>query len=297
MRQDADRWPGISGLLARGRRVRAIDLLWRTAERYGRDDGGIYATAVAFRILMSLFPLLTVFVAIFGLLTELPGFGPWLTRVTADQVPGDELKHLVESITGVPMASNSVAGLVGLVALIWSASSMFGTLRRALNRAFGVVDMPQFIGAHARDVAGVGGLFLLALLFIGMTTTLSVVRGLIGPLFDNWPESLAGGIGDRLLTYATSTLAALLLYRLVPTKPLPTRALWPSALITGAGFQLAEVGFAIYQNYFSDIEAIYGALAGAVALLIFLNLEATIILYSAVLAAELARSSKEPPKG
>jgi membrane protein len=295
MHQGANGWMDLSGLLARVRRVYVVDLIWRTAERYGREDGPIFATAVAFRLLMSIFPLLIVFVAVFGLLTELPGFGPWLERVTADHAPGDTLKSLVESITGVPVTSNSVAGLVGLATLIWSASGMFGTLRRALNRAFGVADDTELVGAYARNVVGVGGLFLLALLFIGMTSALSVVRGLIGPLLDDWPQSLAGGLWDRLLTCATSTLIALLLYRLVPTHGPPTRALWPAALIAGAGFQLSEVGFAIYQTYFSNFEAIYGALAGAVALLIFLNLEATIILFGAVFAAELARDRKRPP--
>ena len=295
MRHDVDSWRDLSGLLARVRRVRTVGLLWRAAERYGHDDGAIYATAVAFRLLMSLFPLLIVFVAIFGLLTELPEFGPWLARVTADRVPGDNLKQLVESISGVPVTSNSAAGLVGLVALIWSASGMFGTLRKSLNRAFGIVDAQEFVGGYARNLVGVGGFFLLALLLIATTTVLSVVRGLISPLFDNWPIPLTGGLGDRLLTYAALALVALLLYRLVPTRGLPIRTLWPAALLAGAGFQLSEVGFAIYQTYFSNFEAVYGALAGAVALLIFLNLEASIILFGAVLAAELARDPQRQP--
>jgi membrane protein len=108
------------------------------------------------------------------------------------------------------------------------------------------------------------------------------------------PLSLAGALGDRLLTYAISALIALLLYRLVPTRALPLRILWPAALLTGAGFQLSEVGFAIYQTYFSNFEAVYGALAGAVALLLFLNLEGNIILFGATLAAEMARDRKQP---
>jgi membrane protein len=294
MHQGATSPKDLPGLLARIRRVYLFDLVWRTAERFGRDDGGIYAAAVAFRLLLSLFPLLIVFVAVFGLLTELPGFGPWLERVTADQAPGDAVKTLVESIIGVPLTSNSVAGLVGLATLVWSGSGMFGALRLALNRAFGFVNTTELVGGYARNLAGVGGLFLLALLFIGMTTILSVVRGLIGPDLDDWPLSLGGALGDRLLTYAISALIALLLYRLVPTRALPLRILWPAALLAGAGFQLSEVGFAIYQTYFSNFEAVYGALAGAVALLLFLNLEANIILFGATLAAEMARDRKQP---
>jgi membrane protein len=274
---------------SRIRRIHLVDLLWRTAELHGRNDGGIYAAAVAFRVLLSVFPLLIVFVAIFGLLTALPRFGPWLTRVTADQVPGDNLKRLVESISGVAVVSNGAAGLVGLAALLLSASGMIGTLRQALNRAFGITRGPEFVQTYALNLAGVAGLFLVGLLSIVLTTLLGLLRSLVGQHLDTWPASLAGWLIDYALTYALLALAALLLYRLVPSQGLPVRDLWPAALIAGAGFQLGGAGFAIYQTYFSDLEAVYGALAGAVALLVFLNLEATIILFGAVLAAEMAR--------
>src|SRR3954453_19301303 len=134
----------LEAALARGRRIYLIDLLWRTTERYGRDDGDIYATATAYRVLLSLFPLLIVFGAVFGLLTAPPALGPWLAQITASRPPGDNLKRLVETISGVPVTTNSVAGLAGLVALVWSASGMFSTLRRALNRSLAITDTSEF---------------------------------------------------------------------------------------------------------------------------------------------------------
>jgi membrane protein len=285
----------LQGALSRIRRLRLVDLLWRTAELHGRNDGGIYAAAVAFRVLLSVFPLLIVFVAVFGLLTALPRFGPWLTRVTADQAPGDNLKQVVESISGVAVVNNGAAGLVGLAALLLSASGMIGTLRQALNRAFGITRGPEFVQTYALNLAGVAGLFLVGLLSIVLTTLLGLLRSLVGQHLDTWPASLAGWLIDYALTYALLALAALLLYRLVPSQGLPVRDLWPAALIAGAGFKLGGVGFAIYQAYFSDLEAVYGTLAGAVALLVFLNLEATIILFGAVLAAEMARDRQPHP--
>jgi membrane protein len=284
----------LEALLARWRGVYLIDLLWRTTERYGRDECGIYATAVAFSLLMSLFPLLFVFVAAFGLLTTLPGLGSWIAQIAADQVPGDTLRRLVENISGVPVVANSVAGFVGLATLTWAASGMFTALRRGLNRAFGVVSPPVFIHARALDLARVAALFLIGLLSIGLTTALGMIQESLGRLVVGravWP---LWQVADWLIPYATLVLIALLLYALVPNHALRARDLWPAALIAGTGWQLTGVGFSIYVANFAQFQQIYGALAGAVALLIFLQLNATIVLFAAGLAAEAVRDRQRP---
>lgn len=279
-------------LLARGRGVYPVDLLWRTVERYARDECAVYATAVAFSVLLSLFPLLTVFVAIFGLLTALPGLGPWVARLAADEIPGDNLRRLVESISGVPVAANGVAGFVALATLIWAASGMFGRLRRALNRAFGMASPPVFVRARALDLAGVGVLFLLGLLSIGLAAALGALRGAVGRFAVVWPAILIWTTVEGLIPYATLVAATLLLYLLLPSRALRARELWPAALVAGAGLYVTSVGFGYYVANFAQFQQVYGALAGAVALLAFLNLDATILLFAAGLAAEAARDRR-----
>lgn len=289
MHQDMNGKIVLENLLARGRSIYLVDLLWRTTERYGRDECPIYAAAVAFSLLLSLFPLLIVFVAVFGLLTALPGFGPWVTQFTADRAPGESLRQLVESISGVPVVGNSVAGFVGLAALVWAASGMFGALRQGLNRAFGIASPPQFIRARAQALAGVGVLFLVGLLSVVLTTVLIRMGELVSRLVAGWMSLPTRAVVDWLIPYTTLVSVALLLYVLIPNHNLQTRELWPAALISGTGLYLTIIGFTYYVSHFAQFQQVYGALAGAVALLIFLNLNATIILFGAGLAAELAR--------
>ena len=279
----------LQGLVARCRQFYLVDLIWRAWERFSRTNGAIHAAAISYSTLLALFPLLIVFVALFGLLTARPRLGPWLTRIAADHAPGTNLERLLEEVTGTQVSVNAAVGLVGLAILVMSASGMFGTLRLTLNRAFGIARRPEFVHARAQDLAGVIALFVLALLIIGLSVALSALRDLTGRQFAGQPATLAWGIVARALPYAASTLAFLLLYRLIPSRALPVRDLWPAALLAGAGFQLAEVGFGIYLDHFAAYEVVYGALAGAVALLVFLYFEANIILFAAGLAAELAR--------
>jgi len=279
----------LHALIARWRSFYPVDLLWRTTERYGRDECGIYATALAFSLLMSLFPLLIVFVAAFGLLTALPGLGLWVAQFTADQAPGDTLRRLVETISGAPVVANGVAGFVGLATLTWAASGMFTALRRGLNRAFGVASPPIFLHARALDVARVVALFLIGLLSIGLATVLDLLHesterlGISRAVWPIW------WVAEWLLPYATLVLTAMLLFRLVPNHSLRARALWPAALLAGAGLRVTVIGFSLYLANFAQFQQVYGALAGAVALLVFLQFNATVILFSAGLAAEAAR--------
>lgn len=282
----------LDSLLARGRRVYLVDLLWRTTERYGHDECPVYAAAIAFSLLLSLFPLLIVFVAVFGLLAALPGFGPWVTQLTADQAPGEGLRQLVESISGVPVVGNSVAGFIGLAALVWAASGMFGALRQGLNRAFGVPSPPQFIRARAQGLMGVGVLFLLGLLSIGLTTALSAPRELAHHPVGAWVAGLTRGPVEWLIPYGTLVTGALLLYLLIPNHALSASELWPAALLAGTGLTLTIIGFGFYVTNFAQFQQVYGALAGAVALLIFLNVNATILLFAAGIVAEVARDRR-----
>ena len=235
----------LEGLLARGRSVYLVDVLWRTTERYGRDECPVYAAAMAFSLLLSLFPLLIVFVAVFGLLTALPGFGPWVAQFTADRAPGEGLRQIVESISGnSPVVGNSVAGFVGSATLIWAASGMFGNLRQGLNRAFGVPNPTHLIRARAQGLAGVGGLFLVGLLSVGLTTVLATLREFLGRSAIGGVVLLGWGVLDWLIPYATLVAVALLLYLLIPNHALHVRELWPAALIAGTGIFLTVIGSA-----------------------------------------------------
>ena len=292
-RRDGRPMIDLQGWVARGRTIYLVDLIWRTTERFGRDECPIYAAAIAFSLLMSLFPLLIVFIAVFGLLTALPGLGPWIAELTADRAPGDSLRRLVENISGVPIAGNSAAGFVGLIALIWAASGMFGALRRGLNRAFGVATPPQFIRARALDLASLGGLFLVGLLSVGLTTALGALREAVDRAIPGPTTVLTRYAVEWVIPYATLVSVTLLLYAVIPSHRLMMRDLWPAALLGGAGLQLTVIGFSFYLSNFAQFQQVYGALAGAVALLIFLNLVATIILFAGTLAAEMARDNRK----
>lgn len=282
----------VEGLLARGRRIYLVDLLWRAIGRYERSECAIFSTAAAFSLLLSLFPLLIVFVAVFALLLALPGLGSWIDQITVNRVPGDGLRRLVESISGIPVVANGFVGFLGLATLTWAASGMFATLRQGLIRALGMVGQGDIIRARALDVARVLGLFLIVLLFIGVATLFGALQEVAGRFAFGRAARPIWTAGEWLISYALLVLVVLFLYALVPNHQLGARTLWSAALLAGAGIRVTALGFGYYLDNFAQFQQVYGALAGAVALLIFLKFNATIFFFAATLVSEAAQDRR-----
>ena len=79
-----------------------------------------------------------------------------------------------------------------------------------------------------------------------------------------------------------------LLYKLAPNRP-ASKSPWISvgALVVAVIWLLATVGFSVYMNNAGSLGATYGALAGAIALMLWLFISGLIVFTGAELNAEL----------
>jgi membrane protein len=122
------------------RRVHVVDILWRAAADFARDAGTVYAAAMTYYVLLSIFPLLIVVVSVFGVVARDPDVQERVVDAIVRQIP-DEVnldQQVRDVVAGVAGSSTSLLGVLGLLFAVWTASGMFAALRRALNAAFDV---------------------------------------------------------------------------------------------------------------------------------------------------------------
>jgi membrane protein len=197
----------------------------------------------------------------------------------ADRVPLLEDAGVdLDAALSVSVSSLGVLGLIGLVALLWSASGMMTSLRIGLNAAWGVESHPYVRGKLIDAVLVVA---------LNVFVVLSVALTLLQPLFPPpWSSWLTTGF---LGTAAGWFVALAVLYRFAPSVRSGTRELLGGAAVAAVAVTVLQSGFSVYADRFADYAAVYGSLATVVAFLVYVYLSAAIVLFGGAFAAAWSR--------
>jgi membrane protein len=278
--------------LARVRRNALVDIVWRTKTGYVEMQGSVYAAAITYYVLLSLFPALLVLVSVFGLVLRDSGLRENVVDQIVRQIPEgvylrDEVRTL---ITDTTQTSGGLFGLVGVLLTAWTASSVFAAVRRALNQAFDVPLARAFIHGRLIDLVSLIGIALLVTASSALTAALSILRAASEQRVGGDLATTGWAVAYVALPLAISFLVFWLVYRLIPNHTLGWRDLWIGALVAALGFELAKTGFAVYLANFNRYDDVYGALGGVVAFLVFVFLVANLVIFAARLACEVANA-------
>ncbi|MGP8299566.1 YihY/virulence factor BrkB family protein [Streptomyces inhibens] len=253
--------------------------LWRAYERMLRVHWTRLAAAITFTSFIALFPLLTVGAAIGALLLSDSQLHK-LEGKFAEQIPGIagqlDLAGLVNNATTVGL----VAGAVLLFTGIGWVQSLRDCLRAVWEK--GDEDVNFFVG-KLRDGAMLLGLGGVALLSLACSAFASAAVGKVADAI-GLPE---GGIGSILLSVAGFCIAVLadflllgyVLTRLPGVHP-PRRAVVVAGLLGAIGFEVLKL---LLSGYLQRVAArsMYGAFGTPIALLLWINFTAKLLVYCA----------------
>ncbi|HEU5424776.1 MAG TPA: YihY/virulence factor BrkB family protein [Nitrolancea sp.] len=281
---------GLWRQLARWRSIPPIDLLYRAGRDFARHHGTVYAAASSYYALISLFPLLILLATVFGWVAHGTGLQDQIVNEIVNQFPpGINLAKQVNSVLKGATARSGLIGLLSLLATMWTASGLFGVLRRALNTAFDVPEAHSYFHGRLYDMLGVGAVGGLALLSVAATAALSIARAVTSEFSESTLLSVGWTVVFFLVPLGVSYAALFLLYRVIPNQRVDTRAIRLGALLAAVAFELVKLGFTLYLATLGSYQQVYGALGSVVALLVFVYLESGVVIFAAEVASELAK--------
>ncbi|MFH8471394.1 YihY/virulence factor BrkB family protein [Streptomyces sp. NPDC018000] len=266
---------------------------WRSYETLDRAHWARLAAAITFISFLALFPLIALGAAIGAALLSTEQVHKIENQI-AEQAPG-----LFDQLGISSLVAN--AGTVGLVAgalLLLTGVGWIGAMRGCLRAVWGMDDM-DLGNPVIRKIKDVGLLFGLggaALATLAVSSAGSVAVG--------WTAGLLGisdrGAGGVVLQVAAVIVAALadfllLLYllTLLPGVEPPRRRLLVAAAIGAVGFELLKLLLGGYMKGVAS-KSMYGAFGVPVALLLWINFTARLLLFCAAWTA--TQSSKETDK-
>lgn len=272
--------PVIGPLVARLMRTHA----WRSYETLDRVHWTRLAGAITFISFLALFPLITVVAAIGAALLDNEQLDKMENKLS-EQVPGISDQLDINSL----VANAGTVGLVAGALLLFTGIGWIGSMRDCLRAVWELDDEVQGnpVLRKFKD-AGV-------LLGLGATALASLAASALGSTTVGWTaERLGideGGASGVLLQIVALVIAVvadflILLYMLtlLPGVQPPRRRLVVAALIGAVGFELLKLLLGSYMRGVAS-KSMYGAFGVPVALLLWINFTAKLMLFCAAWTA------------
>lgn len=254
-------------------------------------ESQLIASSIGYFTLFSLFPLALLVIAIAS---------NWLdpmmaeTRIVAEMefvVPGLN-SMLGENLQNLARARGPVTGIAALM-LIWSASSVFNVVTRAMDRIWGAdINHRRSVWRH-RTLAVIMVLIITTLLLVASTiegTILTILNTLL-------PSGLAeiGPFTTRFWAVFLNVLLFTLLYYFVPHVKIGWREVLPGAVMAGVLWQIAKQLFLHFvSNYLSRSNLVYGSVGTIIAFLTWTYISSLILLFGAYFNRYMAGVTQTP---
>jgi len=255
--------------------------LVKAASRFGAKGGWVMGSHVAMSLMMALFPFVLFVVALAGFLSRDVPVDDLFTLLLGSW-PEEVAAPIERELRAVLAASDSGLMTLGGVLALYFASNGVDAVRVAMTRAYHETDPRPFWKTR---------LLCLGLVIAGAALVLAgVAVDVVMPIYANMLRSAVpgevtswfAGVGVSWIFVAAMPVLGVVVFHLVlPGRRHAMRQILPGVVLTLLLWSLAGWGFSIYIARFASYSATYAGLAGAMSALIFLYLNAAILILGA----------------
>lgn len=273
-----------------------VSTIWSGAKEtyaeFSKDDVMTQAAALAFYTGLSLAPVLTVAVWIAQNV-----FGDDAKQKIAEafaQVIGPQaaapIQQLLDPAAAHAQASMTLAGLISIGLVLFSATGVFAQLQSALNAIWSVQAKPNSNGiwlyVKKRFLSFGMLLSILFLLLVSLVLSTAIQGFLrVTGAASGWVMESANLVLSLFLFFALFSA----LFRYVPDAKLGWKSVWLGAGVAAVLFMIGKFGLGLYLGR-GSYENSYGAAIGSfVALLVWVYYSAVILLVGAEVSQVTAR--------
>ena len=263
-------------------------VLRASVSQVGDKNITLIAAGVAFYGMLSLFPALAALIAVMGLISD-----PEVVLAQMEEMkvflPGDVYDIIEGQVVSLVSTSSNRLGWAGLISLglaLWSARAGVGAMISGLSSAY---QEPAWSSLRHQFRA----LWLtVALIAVGLTALLSLV--VIPLILAFFPLGIIGTLVIDGLRWAVTVVVLFagigLLYRFGPQREgARLEFITAGAVIAVFLFVLLSVAFSYYVANFGNYNQVYGSIGAVIAMLTWLWISSFIVLFGAVLNAQVAR--------
>lgn len=267
-------------------------LIKRSARHYHKHHGARMGAALSYYAIFSIAPLTILIIALVGSI-----FGTQLAESSVvsqlDRVigsgAGDFIAAIIKSTTRHSLGTAGT--IVSIVTIVFGSISILSVLDTSLCELWEtkiekeVVPRPFFakIGSAIQRKFPAFSLIPIMALLLLFFIAISVFLSLYQENFGSVPGfAIMANIIEPTVLFLFGAVFFAFIYRVLPDRRLPTRAILLGGIITSLLFLLGRVLIGLYIAHFANT-TLYGAAASLVALLIWIFYSAQVFFYGASL--------------
>ena len=271
--------------------------IWRQAFiRFNRMQGLEGAASIAYFTIFSIFPILLTLISVAGFLLSgqeaVDLVMEFISQIAPTAPEGFEetLRQIVQS--------RDISGIIGLLGLLISASGVFTTLARNINRAWPEAPRHSLVRGQLIAFGMIASLVALMILWVVWTSVIGILNAQEFPTLERFVPFHQYVLTPlaRIFPLIASFLLFLIIYHWLPnTKVRWSEALW-GAVVANAAWGLLTVGFSWFlKSGWAKYDILYGSLGTSIALLTWVYGSTLIVLFGGHLSASIARATRRKP--
>jgi membrane protein len=268
---------------------------WRGFLGFYNSDDLTYAASISYYALLSLFPFFLLALAILGGATADDAKRTSVMLFVLRYFPTqfDFITQQLDSFR----AGKLTMGVAGTLALVWGALGVFGAVSTAVNYAWGVEKQRSFWKHKLFSflMLSVAGLMLVVALLLISATRVVSATWFAGVLANFQGLAVLRSLTVRNATTLLFILVVGLIYYFVPNAKVRFRDVWIGAVVTGLLWKGALEGFAWFVRDMTRFTRVNGQIAAVIVFLMWVYVQAVILLYGVEFTAAYARLRRGRP--
>ncbi|HVZ38884.1 MAG TPA: YihY/virulence factor BrkB family protein [Candidatus Kapabacteria bacterium] len=274
------------------RRIRSH--VWAIALRTDSDHVYMYAAGIAFNIITSLVPTILLILFVLGYVLDSAAIMQELNRVAHTYIVAEGFREDIlvklQSQIDILIRNRGLAGVIGAVGLLWSASALASSIRVAINSVLRCREVRGYLIYKLYD--------FMAIMMIGMLVFLSIITGPILQLVlaagDKVGQVIHLSQLESLLSFGVNFVVTLLLFlvmfRYMPYQRQERHIILIGTLTSAALWELAHYIFSIYITEFNSFGRVYGTYAFFAAAALWIYVSSLVFLIGAEVAYHVKQS-------
>ena len=268
-------------------------VLHRAVREAGSDRVSLSASGCAFWATLSLFPAISMVIALYGMVFDPVTVEPQLENIRhLLPAPAFEMiSERVRTLVSHPGSTLGVSLLISTAVTLWSASTGTKSLISALNLAYEEQERRGLLAFQAVGLLMTLGAILGAILALAILVLLPAVISFLGLSAHTQGLVQFGSFAD-LVIFVLSALSVL--YRFGPSRRV---AQWhwitPGSVVATVLWLIASLLFSFYVQHIATFNATYGPLGAVAGIMMWFWVTAYAVLFGAELNAELELQTAE----
>ena len=257
-----------------------------------------HAAAIAYYVIVSIFPLLLLLTGILGFILKGENTQSEVLYLAGRYLPSGSLRFVRENIDAIVLARGSLS-FISAAGLLWSATLMFDEINEAINAAWGIQEPEHFFTSKIKSTFIVSTLVLIVLCSLFLTTQAALLQR-FEPFFLKLPRgewlwgfsNRALALIGRLIPPTLTIVAFIMAYRFLPRVKINWGDVWLGALLAGIAWELCKRGIVWYVTSIANYSQVYGSISAVLILLVWTHFSALILIWGAEFSAEYSRFRK-----